>query len=890
MPLIIKEDTMRNLKFIPALIGATLGIAIVIYVAFYFIFLDLFVDLWWFQSLEQEPYFWLRLLYRFFLSGGVTLAFFLIFFFHFWIASRYLGLNPPDELLADLDKRRRFQRFADIFMSGSVKIYTPISLLLAISVAVPFYQQWETALLYFFGQPSGVTDTVYGNDVSFYMLSYPIYQLIQKELLSTAIIIFIAVGILYWLEHVFIPNQSKEYHIGAKIHLTVLLGFVIVFVVWGFMLQRFSLLYNHTHEPVFFGPGFVEINYKLPLIWLGILTFLAVAITAGLYIFSSEHRIKSPFLISLTFFLVALFLPKIDFIPQAMQKYIVNPNPVKAEKPFMQNNIDATLNAYDLKNINIIDQDINLNAAQDISTWSTQKRFENIPVWDREYLIDSYKQLQVIRPYYTFLSVDEDRYFLLGHTRQVNLGAREINISKLPEAAHNWENAHLRYTHGNGAVVTPAAQDADIPLVWYLRDLNLSSPVGLTTKNPDIYYGEGKYEYAVVPNTLKVMGLEATDQSIERDYTGKGGIPIPSWFRKALMAFYFKDEKIFFSISITENSKIMIRRNIIERINSITPFLQLDKDPYLVMTKDRFYWVQDAYTISKWYPASKPALDEYLEGDQPFNYIRNSVKIIVDAYDGTVDYYISDPSDVIINAYARAYPSLFKNMDEMPAELQQHLRYPRDLFYMQMKVYAKYHQTSPELFYEQAETWQFANVRNDEVKPYYQTMDFGRCQDKEEFVMINPMTPVNRDNLSMIGVASILDTDTCSTKYKPGITIYKFRKEVQVNGPAQVESLIHQSPEITAQFTLWDQAGSRVKLGRMVILPMGKTVLYVQPVYLVSTKVKIPELRRVIVSIGNEVVMDKTLWAAFNRLKQIFLKEATQTGGTGTAEPTEPQQ
>jgi uncharacterized membrane protein (UPF0182 family) len=311
---------MRNLKFLPALIGAILGIAVIIYVAFYFIFLDLFVDLWWFQSLKQEPYFWLRLLYRFFLSGGVTLAFFLIFFFHFWIASRYLGLNPPDEVLADLDKRRRFQRFADLFMSGSVKIYTLLSLVLAVSIAIPFYQQWESALLYFFGGPSGVTDTVYGNDVSFYMLSYPVYLLIQKELLTTAIIIFIAVGILYWLEHIFIPNQNKEYHIGAKIHLTVLLGFVVLFVVWGFMLERFALLYNRSHEPVFFGPGFVEINYKLPLIWLGIITFLAVAVTGLLFIFSKEHRTKAPFFISSAAFLFVWFLPNVDFIPEAIQK------------------------------------------------------------------------------------------------------------------------------------------------------------------------------------------------------------------------------------------------------------------------------------------------------------------------------------------------------------------------------------------------------------------------------------------------------------------------------------------------------------------------------------------------------------------------------------------
>ncbi|MGZ8143809.1 MAG: UPF0182 family protein [Methylosarcina sp.] len=879
---------MRNLKFIPALIGATLGIAIIIYVAFYFIFLDLFVDLWWFQSLKLEAYFWLRLLYRFFLSGAVTLAFFAIFFFHFWIASRYLGINPRDEILSNIDERRRFQRFADLFMSGSAKIYTPISLILAIFIAIPFYNQWETALLYFFGGPSGVTEPVYGQDTSFYLLSYPIYLLIQKELLTTAILLFCMVGILYWLEHVFVPDQSKEFPLGAKIHLVILMGFVVLFVVWGFMLERFSLLYTDNHEPVFYGPGFVEIRWKLPLIWLSIITFLATAISAGLFIFSEKHRIKAPFLISFTLFLLALVVPKIPIIPGLIQKYIVNPNPVRTEKPFMQHNIDATQDAYDLKHIHIVDQTIKLDATEDIQNWSTQKHFENIPVWDREILIDTYNQLQSIRPYYRFPFVDEDRYFLLDHTRQVNLSAREVNVEKLPAEAQNWENTHLRYTHGYGAVVTPAAQDAGKPLLWYLRDLNLNSNVGLTVNYPDIYYGQEPYTYAIVPNKLNVVGISGTvsDPGVESIYKGKGGIPIPSLFRKALFALYFKDEKIFFSTNITDESQLLIRRNITERIHTLTPFLHLDSDPYLVMTKDRFFWIQDAYTLSNRYPVSKPAGEDFLDGRQDFNYIRNSVKVVVDALDGGVQYYISDPSDVIIQAYDNAYPSLFKNLEELPADLKSHLRYPRDLFYLQMKVYSKYHQEKPELFYEQAETWQFARVRGQAVKPYYQTIDFGNCNGKEEFVMLNPMTPINNNNLSMIGVAGILDTKTCTPDYKPGITIYKFRKDVQVNGPAQVEALIEQDPDISAQFTLWDQGGSNIRLGRMIIMPMGNSVLYVQPVYIVSTTNAIPELLRIIVSIGNQVVMDTNFWSAFNRLKQKHAKEASEHTGTGTSAPT----
>ena len=875
---------MRNLKLLPAIIGAIFVIAIFLYVAFHFIFLDLFVDLWWYQSLKLEPYFWLRLLYKFFLSGGVTLLFFAIFFFHFWIASRYLGLNPPDEILDNIDKNRRFQSFADVFMSGSVKVYTPVSLALAIFVAIPFYNQWETSLLFFFGSDSGVTETVYGNDTSFYMLSYPTYMLIQKELLTTAILIFSMVGILYWLEHIFVPDQNKEFPVGAKVHLTILIGFVVAFVVWGFMLQRFSLLYSDTYEPVFYGPGFVEIRYKLPLIWLGIVTFLATALTAILFIFSEKHRIKTPFFIAFVSFLIALGLPEIQFIPDLIQKLIVSPNPVKSNKSFMQYNINATLDAYDLRNVKTVDLTIKPDATKDITTWGTQKRFENIPVWDREYLIDSYKQLQEIRPYYQFKAVDEDRYFILDHIRQVNLSAREINISKLPAEAQNWENTHLRYTHGYGAVATPAAQDANKPLVWYLRDLNMYSDVGLSVKNPDIYYGQEKYSYAIVPNKLNVIGLETTDFSVEKGYTGHGGIPVASLFRKALFSIYLRDIKIFFSPNISDQSLLKIRRNITERINTLTPFLHLDKDPYLVINKDRFYWIQDAYTLSNWYPVSKPADDDFLDGHQKFNYIRNSVKIIIDAYDGNVDYYIADPSDAIVQAYSSAYPGLFKPMDEISPELRKHLRYPRDLYYLQMKVYAKYHQRNPALFYEQAETWQFAKVRGEPVLPYYQTMDFGNCNNKEEFVMIDPMTPINRDNLSMIGIAGVLDKTNCNLDYKPGVTIYKFARDVQVNGPAQVEALIHQDPIISEQFTLWDQRGSRIKMGRMIILPIGNSILYVQPVYMISTVTKIPELTRVIVAIGNEVVMDTSLWSAFKRLKQLYAKNNTGNVGAETPE------
>jgi len=864
-------------------LGAMGALSVVLYVTFYFVFVDFFVDLWWFRSLELEGYFWLRILYRFFFSGGVTLLFFSIFFFHFWIASSYLGLNPPDDVLFNSDKRRKFQAFADVFMNGSTKFYTPLSLVLAIMVAIPFYNQWQIALLFFFGDHAGVNEPVFENDISFYLLSYPLFLVIQKELLVAAGILFLMVGCLYWMEHIFVPNQSKQYPIGAKIHLSVLLGFVVLFVAWGFGLERFSLLYIDSHQPVFYGPGFVDLRYDLPLIWISILTFLAIALTTIIFIFSEKHRARSPLLISVAFFFVVLGLRSVDLIPHILQEFVVKPNPVKMERHFMQHNIDATQDAYDLKRVKTIDLGINVDATQDIESWSSQQHFENIPVWDREHLIDGYAQLQGIRPYYTFPTVDEDRYFLHGHSQQVNLAAREVNISKLPLEAQNWENTHLRYTHGYGAVMTPAAQDAAKPIIWYLRDLNMFSNQGIKVKHPDIYFGQETYKYAIVPNNLNIQDLSDSDTNDNQSYEGKGGVPIPSYFRKLLFAAYFGDKKIFFSSNISQKSKMFIRRNITQRIKTITPFLHLDKDPYLVVTENNFFWILDAYTLSNKYPASTPMNEKFLGEEQNFNYIRNSVKITVDAYSGAVNYYIADDTDPIIKAYSGAYPGVFKKLAEMPQVLQNHLRYPRDLYYLQMKMYAKYHQTTPELFYEQAETWQFASVNDRAVLPYYITMDFNHCLNREEFVLINPMTPVKRDNLSMVGVAGTLNKTDCDLSYQPEITVYKFNKDVQVNGPAQVDALIDQNPEISEQLTLWDQHGSEVKRGRMVILPMGHSMLYVQPIYLVSTQTKMPELARVIVSIGNQVVMDKTLRSALERLKALFIQNSKDSKGTGTA-------
>lgn len=867
-----------KLRFISTFIAISAIAIVVAYSIFYLIFLDLFVDLWWFRSANFEGYFWLRFLYQYLMPSGITIFFFTIFFFHFWIASRYLSFNNVEddalyfniayEQQVMINKKKKYQQIVDLFMAGSLWIYTPLSLILAIVIAVPFYQQWESVILFFFGESAGILDPIFGNDISFYMFSYPIYSLIQQELLMTALILLVAVALLYGLTHTLIPNQKKDYPLGAKIHLIVLLGFVVLFITWGFVLQRFDLLYTNNHQPVFFGPGFVEIRYYLPLIWLKLLSFLSFSLAISVYLFSNGQRSAWPIGGCTLAFLSFVGLTNLPTIPSFLEKYIVRSNPVDTEKSYMKNNIEATLAAYKLDKVKIIDSAINLHPTKNDSTWKNQKSYENIPLWDREILVDVYQQLQGIRPYYNFLYVDEARYLINNRFTQVNLAARELNLSKLPDEAKSWENEHMRYTHGYGAVMTPASQDAEKPIEWYLRDLDLRSDVGFKINQPNLYYGQEKYQYAIVPNKLKAPKIATTDGALSEDYAGKGGVPIQSLLRKMLFAFYFHDEKIFFSSNISKTSKMLFRRNIVKRVNALAPFLHLDKDPYLVITADRLYWILDAYTLSDWYPVSKPSTDYFSGKKQQFNYIRNSIKITIDGYDGSTNFYIADKSDAIVQAYSRAYPGVFKDLDAMPATLKKQLRYPRDFYYWQMQVYAKYHQKQPELFYQQAETWEFATIGNKQVKPYYVTARFDNCKGKEEFVLLNPMTPINRDNLSVIAVASTLDQIKCNDDYNAGISIYQYKKYTQINGLAQVDALIDQDSAISSQFTLWDQRGSEIIRGRMVVLPMADTVLYVLPIYISSTRTRIPRLTRIIASNGDKVVMANTLKTAFAKLQK----------------------
>ncbi len=854
------------IKWIIILLVALLGVAAV-FVLISLLLVDFIVDYWWFSARGYGYYFFLRLLYKYLIFLGVTAFFFGVFFSNFWVASRYLGTRSPKGGAGD----RRARYLLKMFRTGSMKVYLPLSLILGAVIAIPFYMNWEQAILFIFGPDAGLEDPAYGIDISFYLFDYPIFLLIQWDLLITFGLLFISLALLYWIENRMLAATEFNLPKGARIHLTVIILIVIGIQIWGFMLEQYGLLYYNDPDRVFFGPGYVEMYFLLPLIWVKIFLFTGAALSLIFMIL--RYRGTRLFAAFVLLFGLTLIAEKTNFVPDTLEKYIVEPNELVKQLPFISRNIDATLDAYKLNDIEtreyIIDP-ISVVAETD----DLVKNLQNIPVWDRELLDDVYEERQAIRPYYSFPGIDIDRYTVNGVHQQVNLAAREIMTRKLPpQAANSWINKRLQYTHGYGLVMNPAAQGGDKSIRWFVQDIPLRSDFGFAIKQPAVYYGLEEYEYVIAPSELGEIHYPEREGNVLIHYDGNGGVPMNNLFRKLLFAVHYKERNIFFTTKTTENSRILFRRNILKAINILTPFFRLDRDPYVVMTPERIYWIQDAYTTSKSYPY----VHEY-QGE--FNYIRNSVKIIVDAYNGDIFFYTFDPDDPIIRAYERAYPNLLRPPEEIPEYLRPHIRYPKDIFDAQMDVYTKYHQMDPELFYRQEDHWEFAGIETALMRSYYLTLNLIN-EDLHEFILISPMSPMNRDNLRAMPVVGS-DGENYGR-----ILIYNFPKGQQVYGPAQVSSLIDQDTAIAQEFTLWDQAGSQVIRGRMIVLPVENVILYIQPVYLVSsTRLKIPELVRLIISEGTAVVMDRDLMEGLRKLEARVLERGEPMDGRFPSQAT----
>ncbi len=642
------------------------------------------------------------------------------------------------------------------------------------------------------------------------------------------------------------------------------------------MLDRFLLLYNDNGVVV--GAGYTDVHVVLPVLWLLVLLAAVAAVVAWTNV---RRRLYRPAIAASVLVFGGSFVLA-EVVPGLFERFYVKPSELQLEAPYIRQNIALTREAYNLRQIVVKP----FPAEQGLTFQSLQENrgtIDNIRLWDWQPLMDTYAQLQEIRTYYKFLDVDVDRYHIDDSYQQVTITAREIAPELLSANAQTWVNLHLLFTHGNGVVMSPVTQKSTEGLPnFYLKDIPpVASGGAPAVTEPRIYFGQSSNGYVIVKGSTPEFDYPKGSDNVYANYDGADGIPIGGVAWRTLFAWYFGDVNVLLSRYITAESRIMLHRNIQDRVRTIAPFLQLDRDPYVVVSGGRLYWMQDAYTTSGWFPYAQPQPG----GDD--NYIRNSVKAIIDAYNGTVTFYVADPTDPIIATYRRIFPALFKPLDAMPPDLQKHIRYPEDLFDIQALQYRAYHMDTPEVFYNREDLWQFPREpavpdgvngpSSAAMAPYYIMMCLPGEPQTEFFLML-PMVPSQRENMIAWLAAR------CDLPEYGKLIVYEFPKEKLVYGPFQIDARINQNTEISQQISLWNQMGSRVIRGNLLVVPIENSILYVSPLYLRAESGQLPELKRVIAAYGDRVVMEKTLPEALAALFKETVPAAALPASAGPAQ------
>ncbi|MDQ3699244.1 MAG: UPF0182 family protein, partial [Gemmatimonadota bacterium] len=562
---------------------------------------------------------------------------------------------------------------------------------------------------------------------------------------------------------------------------------------------------------------------------------------------------------------VALAMLIGGIVPAAFQRLVVQANELARETPQIRRHIEATRSAWGLDAVERrelgAEQSLTL---QDIEAHSAT--ISNVRLWDREPLLQTFGQIQSIRTYYDFVAVDDDRYRINGELRQVMLSARELNASALP--TRTFINEHLTFTHGMGLTLGPSNQVTaeGLPVLW-IKDLPPSASVPIRITRPQIYFGELSNEFVLAPTRQREFDYPAGegDAAVYSTYDGPAGVPVGSFGRRLLFALRFRSLNILLSRDLTTATRILYHRNVRDRAELALPFLRFDSDPYLVITDTgRLKWILDAYTSTNRYPYAQRLTDGT-------NYLRNSVKVVIDAYDGDVQAYLSDPADPMIRTLARIYPGLLHPLGDMPADLRAHLRYPEDLFAAQTALYATFHMTDPETFYHREDQWQVpAGLGGDEGEGSMRHIVMRLPGEGEpEFILMRPFTPRQKDNLAAWMVARN------DGEHYGKLVAYRFPRQSLVFGPAQIVNRINQDTEVARQVSLWDQRGSEVIRGELLVIPIEESLIYVQPLYLRAEGGRIPELKRVIVAHESRVAMEETLEAGLRRLFGADVAQAT---------------
>lgn len=763
-----------------------------------------------------------------------------------------------------------------------------ISLLISLSFGLVLSGHWTRILQYSYPTSFNSTDPLFGQDISFYVFQLPLWELVEFCLTGLFLFSLVGVTLLYLLSGDSLSQgRLPGFSALQQRHLYGLSSVLMLALALRYWLLRYELLYSSSG--VTFGASYTDVNANLPAYTVLTIISLASAIFLGcatLFWTKAAAQVHKIVLRGLGMYLL-LYCTATLIIPETVQRLVVQPNELAREKPYIQRSIAATRQAFDLENIEVqtFDPQGGLSAAD---LQRNNLTIRNIRLWDTRPLLETNRQLQQIRPYYKFPDADVDRYTLIKEIsrqsvqtekQQVLIAARELDYTAVPQQAQTWVNKHLVYTHGYGFTLSPVNTVASGGLPdYFVKDMptdatpansalgtssdriRASIPIG----KPRIYYGELTNAYVMTSTTVREFDYPRGNENVYNNYDGTGGVAINSWWRRLLFAEYLKDWQMLFTRNFKPQTKLLFRRDIRERVKAIAPFLQFDSNPYLLAANafpnsqfNSLYWIFDAYTTSAHYPYSDLGKDE-------FNYIRNSVKVVIDAYNGSVIFYVSDTQDPIIKTWSAIFPKLFQPLSAMPATLRAHIRYPVDFFNVQSERLLTYHMTDPQVFYNREDQWQVPTEiygnKPQPVEPYYLIMKLPTAT-AEEFILLLPFTPTQRTNL-----IAWLAARSDGSEYGK-LLLYQFPKQQLVYGTEQIEALINQDPVISQQISLWNRQGSRAIQGNLLVIPIEKSLLYVEPLYLEAEQNSLPTLVRVVVAYENRIVMAETLEQA---LKAIF--------------------
>ncbi|MEL7085342.1 MAG: UPF0182 family protein [Cyanobacteria bacterium J06597_1] len=817
--------------------------------------LHLLTELWWFDSVGYASVFWTRAGWQVGIWCLSFAAYFLGLSGNYWLARRWAkGHDIPRSL------RRRLTQGEYQLFRISMGLAVAFAAFVAASLSV---QSWEAILKALNASSFGLTDPLFGLDVGFYVFKLPLFEGGVQWLAGLFVCSLLLVLLVYVLEGDIDPQRSWATMVSraAKVHISLLLAVLAILLSIYFWLQRYDLLYSS--EGVVFGAGFTDVNARLPL---DTAASVLTAVLSGTLVFSLWRRSLLLPAASIVIYSALLFLA--NFYPPILQRFVVEPNELAKETPYVAHNIVFTQDAYGLANVE--------SRAYPVETGLTRQALDrnqptvsNIRLWDYRPLLSTYRQLQEIRPYYYFNDVDVDRYTINDRYQQVMLAPREVNISKLPPQAQTWVNQRLNYTHGFGLVMSPVTRVASNGLPELIvKDIPPVIDGDIEIDQPRIYYGESTQNYVFTGATSDEFDFPQGSETAKNRYDGKGGVSLSPWYRRLGYALDLSSWNTFASNSLTSESRIHYHRQIQDRVRQVAPFLAFDSDPYIVAIDGGLKWIVDAYTISSSYPYSEPLWRS--EGAQAIadngtiermfrdriNYIRNSVKVVVDAYDGTMTFWAIDNTDPLLATYRNIFPSLFADGGNVPDDLKAHFRYPIDLFKIQSQLYLRYHISNPTVFYNGEDLWSFPKEvfqsREQLMQPYYVIMSLPE-EDSEEFVLIWPFTPLDKSNM-VAWMAARSDGEQYGK-----LLLYEFPRQELIFGPRQIEARIDQTPEISEQLTLWSQQGSRVIRGDLLVIPIERSLLYVEPIFLSAEEGALPELQRVIVAYGDRIVMANRL-------------------------------